>query len=256
MSRVFFFLLATVVVAAAQPAPVPADQLAVAGNACGPTALLNAFRFGNESWQRAATAVPGETSKQQITAIIRQRGLRPSRHLQGRLRWSTKGVNLADLTDIANEMTRGHYLPQVREETLFRTPRESQRDLLKRVHSRCKTSLAKGLPPVVSLRRYVRRNRDGAPPQWIAVEAHFVTIIDIPKKLEKSANGFPVTYIDPWGGKIRHGTIEIPARGILTDDPDASPCLAAEFPDAAVGKKLVRSGESTALTIAAMLGRW
>ena len=36
----------------------------------------------------------------------------------------------------------------------------------------------------------------------------------------------------------------------------SAPCLEAVFPDALVGKKLIRAGESTALTVAAVLGRW
>ncbi len=232
-------------------APDPANQLVVAGNVCGPTALLNAFRFGNPTWQRASNAVPGDSDKQRISAIIRQRGMRPSSHLEGRSRWSRKGVNIADLCDMANEMTRGHFLPLVSPEVLFLKPGETQEKLLKRVHQRLTTSLAKGLPPVISLRRYARRNA-----QWVILDAHFVTLTAIPSKLEKAARSIPITYIDPWGGKICQGTISIPNNPILADSATASPCLEAQFPEAAVGKKLVRAGERNALTVAAVLGRW
>jgi hypothetical protein len=256
MLRLALSFFATVVVSLAQTARVPANQLLVSGNACGPTALLNAFRFGNPSWQRVAAAVPGDNDKQHITAIIRQRGIRPSAHIQGRNRWTPKGVNLADLCDMANEMTRSQFLPAIRQEVLFRTANESQPDLLKRVHSRLKTSLAKGLPPIVSVRRYVLRPAKGVPPQWLIIDAHFVTLTTVPAKLEKSARSFPVTYIDPWGGKICQGNISISDKGILTDDPAASPCLAADFPDVSAGKKFVRPGDTTVLTVAAALGRW
>ncbi|MES2441048.1 MAG: hypothetical protein V4584_18440 [Verrucomicrobiota bacterium] len=249
-------ILAFALLAVAVGAPVPANQLVVAGNACGPTALLNAFRFGNPDWQRASDAIAGETDKQRIYTIIREYGMRPSDHIKGRPRWSRKGVNLADLRDIANEMTRGRFLPSVNQDVVFLKRGESQEKLLKRVHRLLNTSLAKGLPPVISLRRYARRGKDGKPPQWTVLDAHFVTLTVLPGKLEKGARSFPVTYIDPWGGKVCQGSIAITNRAVLADAATASPCLEADFPQASVGKKLARPGESTALTVAAVLGRW
>ncbi|MES2922158.1 MAG: hypothetical protein V4819_11460 [Verrucomicrobiota bacterium] len=251
------FLALCLIGRAAPEAPaVPANQLVVAGNACGPTALLNAFRFGNPAWQRASNAIAGDTDKQRISNIIREGGMRPSSHLVGHPRWSRKGVNLADLCDIANEMTRGHFLPQVSQEVLFLKPGETQEKLLKRVHQRLATSIAKGLPPVISLRRYAKRGRGGKPPEWIVLEAHFVTLTALPPKLEKGAGSFPISYIDPWGGKTCQGVISLPGHPILADSVAASPCLEAVFPQALVGKKSIRPGEPNGLIIAAMLGRW
>ncbi len=255
-------LLASVLSAAAQPlreAPnptaIPADQLTVAGNACGPAALLNAFHFGNASWQRASHALYGETDKQRIQAIIRGPGMRPSTHIVGRPRWSNKGINIADLTDIANELTRGHYLPQVSREIFFTKDRETPENLLRRTHRLLEASLKKGLPPVLSLRRYARRIQDGRP-QWIVLDAHFVTLTSLPRRLGKNDRSFPVHYIDPWGGKSCQGTIALPDTPVLADHTFTSPCLVALFPQASVGKKLARPGESSVLTLAAALGRW
>lgn len=235
---------------------VPANQLAVAGNACGPTALLNAFRFGSPAWQRAYDAITGDTDKQRIYTVIRESGMRPSNSIKGRPRWSKKGVNLVDLCDIGNELTRAHFLPLMSQEVLFAKPGESQNKLLGRTHNLLETSLAKGLPPIVSLRRYVRRGQQGKAAEWIVLDAHFVTIISVPRKLEKGATSFPVAYADPWGGKICHGAVSVPVRGVLANTATDSPCLEAVFPDAAVGRKLVRPGESSTLTVVAILGRW
>ncbi len=248
--------LALCLIGRAAPESVAANQLLVAGNACGPTALLNAFCFGNPAWQRASAAIAGDTDKQRISTVIREYGMRPSSHLIGRTRWSRKGVNLADLCDMANEMTRGHFLPLVSQEVLFLKPGETQEQLLKRVHQRLDSSIAKGLPPVISLRRYAKRGQNGKPPEWVVIDAHFVTLTALPHKLEKGAGSFPVSYIDPWGGKVCQGAISLPARAILADSAAASPCLEAVFPQASVGKKGVRPGEPTALTVAAVLGRW
>ena len=234
----------------------PANQLVVAGNACGPTALLNAFRFGSPAWQSAYTAIAGTNDKELICTIIRESGMRPSASIKGRPRWSKNGVNLVDLCDIGNELTRGHFLPLLSHEVLFTKPGESQNELLTRVHQRFETSLEKGLPPIISLRRYVHRSQKGKAPEWIVLDAHFVTITSVPRKLETRAASFPVTYADPWGGKICHGLISIPTQNILANVTADSPCLQAIFPQASVGKKLIRPSESSVLTAVAVLGRW
>ncbi len=235
---------------------VPANQLTVSGNACGPTALLNAFRFGSPDWQRAYQAIAGETDKQRIYTIIRESGMRPSNSIKGRPRWSRKGVNLMDLCDMGNELTRAHFLPLMSQEVLFAKPGEPREKLLGSVHQQLETSLAKGLPPIISLRRYVHRGQQGNAPEWVVLDAHFVTITSVPRKLEKGATSFPVAYADPWGGKICQGAISIPGRGVLANTVTDSPCLEAVFPEASVGKKLVRPGESGTLTVVAILGRW
>jgi len=253
---VFPFSALADVVTAPNASAAPANQLVVSGNACGPTALLNAFRTGGDSWRRAIEGLSGDTDKARIYTIIREYGMRPSRHLPGKSRWSRKGVNIADLCDIANEMTTGKFLPQVSHEVLFRTGKESREQLLKRIHSRLETSLEKGFPPLVSLRRYTLRKQDGKPPEWIVLDAHFVTLIEIPAKLEKGASSFPVTYIDPWGGKRTQGSIALPDQPLLANDTASSPCAVAVFPASSVGKKLIKPGEPNALAVAALLGRW
>ena len=142
---------------APNPGAVAIDQLSVSGNACGPAALLNAFRFGDKSWQRAATAVAGDSDRARLLTLIKTWGLRPSQSLPGRKRWSRHGVNADDLCDIANEMARAQLLPRMTCEVLMTTPGESPPKLLARAHSRMATSLAKGLPPVISIRRLALR---------------------------------------------------------------------------------------------------
>jgi hypothetical protein len=241
---------------APNPTAVPANQLAVSGNACGPAALLNAFRFGSPQWQRAADAVTGNNDRERIFTIIREIGMRPSKHLPGRPRWNRRGVGVADLKDMANEMSRGHHLTMLRDEVFFIKPRESPEKLLRRVHHRLEGSLAKGFPPVVSLRRHALRKQKDGTAQWVVIDAHFVTLTAIPRKLEKNARSFPVRYIDPWGGRHCEGRITIPDRAVLADPRGHPSCLEALFPEASVGTKLLRPGEQTVLTIPAAIGRW
>lgn len=248
-------LAAPGVIEAPNPSAVPANQLSVAGNACGPAALLNAFRFGNRDWQRASDAITGPNDREKILKIIREIGMRPSKHVPGHPRWSRRGVSVLDLRDMANEMCAGKYLPLVTDEVFFLTQKETPEKLLRRVHQRLSKSLTKGLPPVISLRRYVLRGPKGKP-QWTVLDAHFVTLTSIPAKLGKNDRSFPVTYIDPWGGKQYQGAIAIPENPLLADASGTTSCLEANFPQSSVGKKLVRSGEKSVLAVSAAIGRW
>ncbi len=229
----------------------PANQLVVSGNACGPTALLNAFRFAGPDWQRAAKNITGETDKAQIYTIIRECGMRPSKHLKNRPRWSRKGVGIADLCDMANELTMGQFLPQLSQQVLFLKPGEAPETLLKRVYHLLDQSLSKGFPPILSLRRYVQRSG-----VWTILDAHFVTLTSLPARLGKNINTFPVSYIDPWGGKSSAGTLGLASQPVLATTLDNTPCLEAGFPQATVGRKLLKSGEQSILVLSAAMGRW
>ena len=125
----FFLLPVSFAMAVPVTVATPANQLVVSGNACGPTALVNAFRFGNQDWQRSSTAIAGDTDKQRIHTIIREFGMRPSNVIKGQPRWSKKGVNLTDLCDIANEMSAGKFLPTLSQEVLFLNAGENQERL-------------------------------------------------------------------------------------------------------------------------------
>ena len=246
---------------APNPGATPLNQLIVAGNACGPAALLSAFRFGDKNWQRAAAAVPGDTERERILSIIRTEGSRPSAHMGNRVRWSKKGVNVVDLCDMANEMTAGHFLPKISYEIFFLKPGESQKELVKRAHARLANSMARGLPPLISIRRFALRKEKNGRPEWTVIDAHFVTVVSVPKKLEKNADSFAVSYLDPWGGKRCEGRIGISGKALFQGeaaaaDPSVSPCLEAAFPQASVGKRQLRAGEDTVLTLAAGIGRW
>ncbi len=241
---------------APNPNATAANQRLVSGNACGPAALLNAFRFGNPHWQRAANVVTGDTDRERILRIIREIGMRPSKQLPGRPRWSRRGISVTDLRDMANEMSTGLYLPKISDEVFFTTARETPQKLLRRTHQRLEKSLAKGLPPVISIRRHaLRRQRDGST-QWVGTDAHFVTLTAIPRKLPKNATSFPVRYIDPLGGEAHMGVIRIPEQRLLTDSSGIPCCLEAAFPEPPAGKRRHLDGEKTAVVLAAAIGRW
>jgi hypothetical protein len=229
----------------------PANQLDISGNACGPAAVLSSFRCGNAAWQTAAAALPGEDDRAQLRHWIRFHGLRPSETLKGRTRWTSAGINVEDLVTAVNEMNRSLYLPVIGHDGLFIQGRETPDKLLRRSRERMQRSLEKGIPPILSLRRHVLRKG-----QWISLQGHFVTVISVPRKLARGESGFPVTYLDPWGGKRCEGWIRIPRQALLVTPGQTPPCLMAEFPTANIGKKEVRRGETTVLIPETVIGRW
>jgi hypothetical protein len=229
----------------------PVDQLTISGNACGPAALLASFRCGSDSWQRAASSLPGTTDKEQLGQWIRRYGLRPSETLKGRMRWSASGINVEDLITAANEMNRPLYLPPLGHDDLFLRPGESPEALVRRVHRRLDASLKKGIPPILSLRRFVHRNGT-----WTPLRGHFVTVTAVSRRLPRGGREFVFHYLDPWGGKRSQGALHVPHNSLLSNAGQSSPCLEAGVPAANIAKAEVRPRETTAIVPAAVIGRW
>lgn len=237
--------------------PAPANQLCVSGNACGPAALINSFRFGSKDWQRGETCLKGNSDKERILCLIREIGMRPSKNLPGRPRWSRSGVGVADLRDIANEMTMGQMLPKLQDEVFFRSGRETPERLLQRVHQRFSKSVSKGFPPVLSLRRCVLRKQASGPPQWVMLDAHFITVTGVGAKPGSGDRSFEIHFIDPWGGRFSSGSVRIPEQPLMPGADGLSSCLEAVVPGhVSAGDKSVRKNETPFVTVSAAIGRW
>jgi len=229
----------------------PVNQLVVAGNACGPAALLTSLQCGDESWQAVSNIIPGRSDKSKLLYIIKAHGLQESASLKGRKRWTRHGINADDLVQIAGELAAMKGLPSPRSEQLFRTGRETPTKLIDRTHARLRDSLKRGFPPVLSLKRYVFRQG-----QWQSIHGHFVTIIRVPEKIDRKARSFTFTYFDPWQGKKHEGTFRVPTEPLISVDGQSSSCLEAVVPSADVGRKLVKSGEKTFIVPVGVMGRW
>ncbi len=228
----------------------PVDQLEVAGNACGPAALLASFRCGSEPWRIAPERIPGDSDRLKLLYIIRAHGLRPSASLRDRKRWSSDGINLEDLADVAAELAAIGGRPAPRVEHLLREDRESPGRHLDRLHDRIRDSLKAGFPPVVSLRRHVLRKGT-----WTPLEGHYVSIVMVPEKLPRRARSFDFIYFDPWGGRKCRGTFRIADRPILAAKGKQSPFLEALVPEARIGRSKLRAGETSVVVPSAMIRR-
>ncbi len=184
----------------AQQAPNPdatfANQLSLATNACGPAALLNSLRAGDASYQAAAAAITGSNDEKKLRHIVLKHGAKRSHSIPTRIRWSRRGINAADLTDVVNEL---HPAADVK----FHHPSSSSTPLLQHSHQLLANSLEKGFPPIVSIRRYA----NGMP-----LDSHFISIIAVDAIAPKDAHHFGFTFIDPSGAKKLRGTITIDAQ--------------------------------------------
>lgn len=233
-------------------AATPVNQLVIGGNACGPAALLNAFKMGSTQWQMQFTAIEGNTDKERLSRVIRHYGLRPSAHVKGRPRYSRRGINVADLTDVANEIAVGpRRMPTIVHDTLFLRSGESPNALLRKTHRQIQASIARGFPPLLSLRRHELQSH-----VWSAIDAHFVTVVAVPTRLAKQARSFPVSYIDPWRGILCEGHLAIPDSPVLVRPGELTPCLIAVFPEVDVGKKRLKPGSQSEVVPSALIGRW
>jgi hypothetical protein len=237
----------------AAPAPdsAPVNQLRTDGNACGPACLLDSFRSGKEKWRASIAKIEGNTDTDKLKKIIRVYGKIGSRLDRTKARWNGRyGVNATDLADMANEMRSERWMGTVKQEVFFRTSRETEPDLLKRVHKHLASSLKKGLPPIVRVRRVAFRAPQGsATKSWLSVKSHYLVLTGLPAKLPKGASSFLVTYHDPWGGKKLQGTIHVPdarSAGLTT--------VVAHFPGTTVGKSLIRRGEASCLSLSSAIG--
>ncbi len=231
----------------------PVNQRLAYGNACGPASLLNSFQYGSEKWRKVFDAIPGKDHKYRIQYVVAAWGKEPSKHVKGRMRWNkAEGVNLLDLTDMANDMRRSHNLPSIKHEVLTKKSRGTYVDVIKRSHKLMAKSLKKGFPPIISIRRFAYRySPEVGQKSWWPIRAHFVVVTEIPKTVRAPYGFYKIKYIDPYGGFIRNGQIEVFTGGFKN-----SPFVIANLPDVLVGKTLVKKGEPTMVTLSAVIGAW
>ncbi|MBT4799164.1 hypothetical protein N8629_03960 [Akkermansiaceae bacterium] len=230
---------------------LPANQLLVDGNACGPTCLLSAFRSGSEKWRASISKIEGNSDSEKIRKIISDYARRPSSLDPKKARWNGRyGIASPDLVAMANELRSERWMSSVKQEIFFKNSRERETALLARVHDKLSKSLKKGLPPILRIRRVAWRNPEGSSTKtWITVKAHFVVLTGLPEKLSKETKSFKVTYHEPWGGKSLSGRVHVSdtkSAGVRT--------LIASFPGSDIGKTLIGRSEPTCLSLSSAIG--
>ncbi len=238
------------------------SQIPINKNGCGPVALMNSYEFGSPRWNKAGKTIAGSSNKKKFTNLINKYGRRLSKHSTAKIRWNkNNGINSLDLTDLANEYQNDKKLnlPELKLRTLFIQNNESHSQLLKRAHRELSASLRKGFPPIISIKRFAR-SPYGRANFWRQHYGHFVVVHEIPSSLPLGATSFTIKYIDPWGGRIKTGTIKIPEKGFFAIDPTSdkpilskSPTLAIDFPYTSLGKHTLKKNQKSATIIASSI---
>lgn len=226
----------------------------MAGNACGPTALLNALRHASQPWRRATIPLSGTSDRAILIDLIRWQGMQPSRHQPTRKRWSKHGVSLADLADMAIGVTEPHGLPKLTCQIDFRRQPESPARFLNRTHQRFCKSLRAGFPPILSVRHIAWPKGQNSPAAPHTLTAHFVTLIAV-SALDHTSQRFALTYIDPWDATIHSGSIQLPENPIFPTVTGETSCLQLILPDAAMFRKPL-GDQSTMLLLGGSIGCW
>ncbi len=240
------------------------NQRKAGSNACGPACLLEAYQIASNKWQKSLKPYAAlKSNDEKIRLLIRRHGLKRSLKFSDQLRWHKyKGVNIADLGAMANEMRRGFSLAKLDYQVFFRKEKEDHERLLQRIHKTLSKSFKSGFPPIVSIRRVANRKIPrGGGRMWMTLQGHFVVITGLPKKIAQDADSFKVNYRDPWTGKDLTGTIRIPKEQFWAAPSIHSkgkvyknPTLVADFPSSRIGIRKVRKGERHALTLAGGVG--
>ncbi len=246
--------------------PEQIDQLKQSGNACGPTCLLAAFGSGTERWEKVAKRVTSVNDRGRIQTVIRHWGMKKSRTLPNRLRYDfRKGVNYGDLHDMANEMREGTGLPEIEALSGFKKKKENSVELINRLHTAMSNSLKSGLPPIINLRRFAHyRLTSSLPKAWNPVQGHFVVMTGLDRDFNKGDFSFQFEYMDPWGGQIKYGTIQVPAASFYAAEPFGgkpgivfkNPCLIALVPESRLGIHRLKKNEKTVVTLSGLLGHF
>ncbi|MEM7700157.1 MAG: hypothetical protein AAF236_17315 [Verrucomicrobiota bacterium] len=184
-------------------------------NGCGPTAILNALKFGGAEYQAAFNRLLGSDDSVRIRFVVdRFFRNRPSVVYPGRKRWGLHGVSTADLATGYNELLEAEGLSALNATYLDREVGEPITEMLHRVHDMIEQSLRNGACPILSLRSYAakRRESEDFEAAWETARHHIVTVVEITKPV--SETGFEIEILDPWEGKARRLYLHADATGL------------------------------------------
>ncbi len=224
------------------------NQRKAVRNSCGPASLLNAFGSGSEAYHQAYLQIPGTTDNARVASVIKSFGFSPSSNLASRKRWTEdSGVNFPDLALMAQEMAQlAPSTSRIRSELHFFSTTRQQAKALSTVHKQLSKSMKRGLPPILSIRRFTWQNQT-----WQSVYGHFVVLVAIPEKFPRKATSFPVAFLDSEGSKVYQAEITLASP---TDS--ALPCLQLSCPSNKIGQAFVPSGNVHTLGLTGVIGTW
>ncbi len=123
----------------------------------------------------------------------------------------------ADLVEGLNELLVENKITKLGASYLDRKEGESDAVFIVRIHKWMSQSIEGGVPPILSLRSFVVRQREenDLKPGWESANHHYVLVTALPEKLGESpsANGFEASIIDPNGATQQKISIHLESNG-------------------------------------------
>jgi hypothetical protein len=181
-------------------------QSAGGPRACGPTALLYAFKFGNPVMKAAYAQFPGSTDSDKLKNIVKIFGKRPSKTTYHSVRLDpNNGMAPLDVHATVNDMLSARDgQPILQSQTLARETLESKPGaFLKRVHASLRTSILNKVPVVSIIVPYAGKfDGEKNTNVWSEHNGHYVVVTGVPDSLPEESLGFSFQYLDPETGRM------------------------------------------------------
>ncbi|NNE92204.1 MAG: hypothetical protein HKN23_11200 [Verrucomicrobiales bacterium] len=195
------------------PIGQPVDQKLYADsqNACAAACLLMQFQNGTPAMQQRYAELVGSDHEAKLRAVVDKFFKNKRSTVDPKSpRWGPHGVVPVDLAAAANEWLgapngelTGDWLDR-------RNEAEMGAEFAARIHGKFRDSIRAGVPPILSLRSFMVREKDdeSGDLEWKIGNHHFVLVTEVPEILvpkDKAARvegafGFRAGVIDPNGG--------------------------------------------------------
>lgn len=187
-------------------------QSAIGPNACGPTALLYAFKLGRKDMREAYDKLGGSGDSEKLRSIVQTYGARESQTKYHRVRLEAKnGMAPLDLFATASDMlsTAATKAAPLLQQTMARKESEAASgSFLARIHESLKRSIANKVPVVSIIVPYIGTYKPEKNMNlWSEHTGHYVVITGVPERLHPGALGFTFEYLDPATGRASQAMI-------------------------------------------------
>lgn len=187
------------------------SQKAIGEFACGPCAFVNCLSWGSPSLRASVKKIKGATLEDKVKKLIELYGSKPSEgYAKKRPRYEeTSGLTWVDMVYFGNDFLRAKgFSWRLKGQYLDRGEKETLSVHLRRVHQRYQKSIKKGVPVVTSIRSFgPYYDEEKKAHFWKGLAGHWVTVVKVQETIADNEKSFWFQYVDPFTGKLEHGTI-------------------------------------------------
>jgi hypothetical protein len=184
------------------------SQYVVGENACGPTALLYAFKLGRKDMRDIYDKLIGSTDAEKLRSLIQSHGNKPSQTKYHRTRLEAKsGMAPMDMAATAIDLlssleTKPSDFNLLSQSMVRRDSESAAGKFIARVHGYLKRSITNKVPVVSIVVPYMGTYKPEKNVNvWSEHTGHYVVITGVPETLAEGSLSFNVEYLDPATGR-------------------------------------------------------